>query len=90
MPFPLPEREARRADYPWQTGSLVLDLGLVNYCRGRMAYARAFEAAGVCHTPLRHAGRLGPLDNSRALVLDRLFWHVLVNRLILAMTCHSV
>jgi len=32
-----------------------------------MAYVRGLERAGVCHTPLRHAGRRGPLDNSRAL-----------------------
>jgi len=32
-----------------------------------MAYARAFEATGVCHTPLRRTARLGLVDNSRAL-----------------------
>jgi len=35
-----------------------------------MAYARAFETTGVCHTPLHHAGSLGITDNSRSLLID--------------------
>ncbi len=29
-----------------------------------MAYIRAFEALGVCHTPLHNTGSLGSTDNS--------------------------
>jgi len=55
-----------------------------------MAYARAFEATGVCHTPLHNAGSLGITYNSRALSYHRALWTPpAVSRYTGGMTAHE-